>query len=458
MKRTIIPVTCFAIIIMLISGCTGRKSASNNTPSTDLEIDPETIAAKMEQVLTEGMMDLWYPRCIDETYGGFLSGFDSQWNQTENQDKFIVMHGRHTWVGAQMARIYPDNPLYLKVSKHGYEYLKDVMWDRQYGGYFTLCNRQGEVLENENDEIIKTAYGNAFAIYGLAAYFGISNDSSALDLAIQSFRWLDGHSYDPEFGGYFQFLQRDGTPFVEGYYGTPPKDQNSSIHLLEAFTELYHVWEDEVLKARLQEMLHLIRDTITTEKGYMNLFFRRDWSPVYYTDKEFPGNQNKHLFDYISFGHDIETAFLLLEASKALGLEHDRATLRISKKMCDHTLQAGWDPQTGATYEAAYYFADQEEITILDHSTQWWASTETFHTLLLMSQLYPDDPNRYYDKFARTWNYCLTYLIDQKNGGWYRAGLNEEPEAIHGNKGGIWKGNYHNARSLINCIKMLRGE
>jgi cellobiose epimerase len=330
------------------------------------------------------------------------------------------------------------------------------MWDKKNGGYFTMTSREGKVMENDRYEMTKQAYGNAFAIYGLAAYFEISHDSSALELAIQSFRWLDKHSHDPEYGGYFQFMLKDGTPLMEGHRGTPPKDQNSSIHLIEGFTELYKVWKDDHLKSRINEMLVIIRDTITTEKGYMNLFFRRDWSPVYYTDEIYKDGRNEHQFDHVSFGHDIETAYLLLEASEAIGLENDTKTHRISKKMADHTIVNGWDPETGATYDAGYYFEDKDGITILNKRSQFWVSTESFNTMLIMSGLYPDDPMDYYDKFALTWDYCKKNLIDHENGGWYIEGLNESPEAVNADKGGIWKGNYHSARSLINDIKILR--
>jgi mannobiose 2-epimerase len=423
--------------------------------SSERTTDRLAIADEMEEVLTKGMMDIWYPLCIDKEYGGYLTSFDKEWNRKERQPKFIVTQARHTWASAQMAKLYPGNKLYREVSEHGYKFLRDVMWDKEYGGYFTMTNREGQVSANRSYNNTKTAYGNAFAIYGLAAYFEISNDSSALDLAIKSFLWLDKHGYDPKFGGYFQFMQRDGTPLVDGHRGTPPKDQNSSIHLIEGFTELYKVWKDDHLKSRIHELLVLIRDTITTQRGYMNLFFRRDWSPVLFTDETYKGGRNEHQFDHVSFGHDIETAYLLLEASEAIGIENDARTHLISKKMTDHTIHHGWDPETGATCDAGYYFEDGD-MTILSKHTPFWVSTESFHTMLIMSELYPDDPINYYDKFTITWDYCKKYLIDHENGGWYPVGLNEAPEAVHEDKGGIWKGNYHSARSLINCIKTLR--
>src|SRR6476620_11638283 len=136
------------------------------------------------------------------------------------------------------------------------------MWDKEYGGFYNLVTRDGTPKS-----IIKDAYGNAFGIYGLSAYYECSHDTAALSFAKTAFMWLEKHSHDPTYKGYFQHLQRDGTPVIRtadvkstsdlGY-----KDQNSSIHLLEAFTELYHIWPDPLVRERLQEMLYLIRDTI----------------------------------------------------------------------------------------------------------------------------------------------------------------------------------------------------
>ncbi len=454
--KTSLVITLLSVSLLFNSACKPGQQGESKDPSSQRTTDREAIAKEMEEVLTTGMMDLWYPRCVDREYGGYLTSFDKEWNQKERQPKFIVTQARHTWAAAQMAHMYPHISLYEEVSKHGYKFLRDVMWDKEYGGYYTLTDREGKVSAVDGIEPTKIAYGNAFAIYGLAAYFEISNDSSALELAIKSFRWLDKHSHDPEFGGYFQFLERDGTPMEDGHNGTPPKDQNSSIHIIEGFTELYKVWENELLKSRIEEMLVIIRDTIITEKGYMNLFFHRDWTPVLFGDEIYPGGKNKHQFDYISFGHDIETAYLLLEASDVIGNKHDITTHRVSKRMTDHTIQNGWDPETGAIYESGFYFNNQEGMTILEEYTQWWAATESFHTMLIMAELYPNDPINYYDHFTLTWDYCKNYLIDSKHGGWYRLGINESPQSADGDKGGIWKGNYHSARSLINCIKLLQ--
>ena len=81
---------------------------------------------------------------------------------------------------------------------------------KQYGGFFTLVTRKGEIPPG--DAANKDAYGNAFGIYALVAYYQLTRDTAALALAKKTFYWLETHSHDPVHKGYFQHLQRDGTP------------------------------------------------------------------------------------------------------------------------------------------------------------------------------------------------------------------------------------------------------
>ena len=107
---------------------------------------------------------------------------------------------------------------------------------------------------------------------------------------------------------------------------------------MEALTELYKVWPDELVRERLQQMLEVIRDTIVTEKGSLTLFLERDWTPISHQDSSETYIRENSYRDHISSGHDVETAFLMLEASHALGLKDDQRTHDIAKKMVDHAI------------------------------------------------------------------------------------------------------------------------
>ena len=440
--------TCVSILIIAAAflGC-GRSEKGVR----------EKIAAEMEKSLKSESLDKWYPQSIDTLYGGFLSSFSYDFKPTGDQEKMIVTQARHTWTNAKASARYPGVDYYKSGARHGFEFLKNVMWDKTYGGFFWLVDRKGHVKGDSS----KTAYGNAFGIYALAAYFEVSHDSSALNLAREAFMWLEKNSHDPKQKGYFQHLQRNGTPTTRkpetpSTADTGYKDQNSSIHLLEAFTELYQVWPDPLLRERLHEMLLLIRDTITTRKGHLVLFLTPDWKPVLFADSSEAVILKHRNLDHVSFGHDVETAYLMIEASHILGFTNDTTTQRIAKKMVDHALRNGWDNTVGGFYDEGYYFKNKGGISIIRDTKNWWAQAEGLNTLLLMSNLYPDDEMRYFSKFETLWKYTDTYLIDHENGDWFAGGLDKQPEMKTALKGQIWKAFYHQYRSLANCIDRLR--
>ncbi|HYO22567.1 MAG TPA: AGE family epimerase/isomerase [Flavisolibacter sp.] len=417
------------------------------------------IADEMAKSVTTELLDKYYPQNVDSVDGGFITTYTFDFKPVGPQDKFIVTQARHTWTTAKASEDYPQKAFYLKISEHGFRFLRDVMWDKKHGGFYNLVDRQGRNKSNLRSP--KEAYGNAFGIYALAAYYKASKDTGALSLAKKAFRWLENHSHDAVHKGYYQHLKEDGTPIlrdktVSTNAATGYKDQNSSIHLLEALTELYGVWPDPLVRARLEEMLYLIRDKMVTKKGYLALYFTADLMPISFRDSsEAFIRQNKNL-DHVSFGHDVETAFLMLEASHALGIKNDEATITVGKRMVDHALQNGWDSTLGGFYNEGYYFKNKQGITILFDSKNWWAQAEGLNTLLLMADRFPNDPMRYFEKFKQLWRYVQTYLIDHVNGDWYEEGLDKEPQRRTALKAHIWKATYHNYRALANCIKRLR--
>ncbi|HTO93649.1 MAG TPA: AGE family epimerase/isomerase, partial [Bacteroidota bacterium] len=405
--------------LLLFPGCTRQPLSPWAVPR-----DPAGIMQDMAEVL-DTELGRWYPLCVDTVYGGFFSDVNARWELEGKQDKMIVTQARHVWAASRAAMYDPKYRRLLGVAAHGERFLAATMWDTACGGLYEMVTRTGEVIP-DHGEVIKTAYGNAFAIYGLAACYRATGDTGALRLAQAGFRWLDAHSRDPVGGGYFQFLSRRGEPYADGWRGTPPKDQNSSIHLLESFTELYAVWPDTTLRERLSSLLALVRDRITNRDGYMNLFFRRDWTPVTYSDSGAAARAEHYDIDHVSFGHDVETAYLMLEAASALGAERDSATAAVAKRKVDVALRYGWDAERGGIFDGG--FADREgRVRVVRTTKEWWAQAEALNTLLLMSRTYPADTVDYYGKFCAQWAFCVRYAIDRERGGWYWDALDTSP-------------------------------
>lgn len=437
--------------ILFFSYCQNEK-IEDSSSSQGITVDRKKIALEMRNELTTDLQK-WYPLTVDTINGGFLEALDNKWQLEDRQPKFAVMQSRHIYTCSQAALFYEDGESYMKYAKNGFEFLESKMWDSEFGGFYTFVSREGDPIIIEGEHI-KRAYSQAFGIYGAVNYFFASNDTAALDIAINAFQWLEEHSYDNVFGGYYQFLSREGEALKDGY-DMPPKDQNSSIHLLEAFTDLYKVWKSDLLRTRLEGMLSLIRDKMVTKEGFLRLFFTNDLKPIHYTDEKYKSDNNIYGIDHISFGHDVETAFLMIEASEALGYSHDSLTHYVAKNMTDHSFKYGWDENNGGLYDGGYYLEDKPGVTIVIPFKEWWSQVEGMNTLLIMDELYQDDIMDYYGKFILFWDYCKHYLIDHEDGGWYRGGIDVEPDAAHSVKGNMWTGNYHTTRSLINCIKRL---
>jgi mannobiose 2-epimerase len=74
----------------------------------------------------------------------------------------------------------------------------------------------------------------------------------------------------------------------------------------------------------------------------------------------------------------------------------------------------------------------------------------------MMAELYPKDQHKYFAKFRTMWKYINENLIDHEHGDWFQGGLDKQPDMKTALKAHIWKGNYHQFRSLANCVKILR--
>ncbi len=446
MKRLIF--SLFSVVVF--TACASKQSSEGP--------DDEILLEELHTAAKDQLIDKWYPLVLDKEDGGFYSEVTHDFRIGEKHDKMIVTQARHLWTNAKTAQFYNEKQPFLDNAEHGFRFLKNVMWDPVEGGFYNLVTKQGEPILQKGQE--KTAYGNAFAIYALSEYYKASGNEEALELARNTFYWLEEKAHDKEFKGYFNILDGEGNPLQRtsewpstsdvGY-----KDQNSSIHLLEAFTNLYKVWPDELLRERLEEMLVLIRDTITTQKGHMDLFFQPDWTSVSFKEQSREEIERHYYLDHVSFGHDVETAYLMLEASKALGLENDTLTLKKGKKMVDHSLKTGWDEETGGFYDGGYYFSGEDQITILNGKKNWWAQAEGLNTLLIMSKYFPEDELNYRGYFEKMWNYIKTYIMDSRYRGWYEWGIDVTPEAKDDLKGHIWKASYHDFRALNNVITEL---
>ncbi len=399
-----------------------------------------------EKMLNQDVLDVWFPRSIDNQHGGFYAVFSRDWKPGPTQGKFSVFQGRMTWISSQMVVRRPETKdRFLPIAQHGLQFLNDVLWDKKDGGYFWGLDDSGAVANSFTEK--KEMYGESFGLYGAAAAYQATHYSKALELAQKEFRWMEEHAHDSKNGGYFELLTRDGKPVEADANGTPArndsgggflagyKSMNTHIHLLEAMTQLYEVWKDDLVRRRLQELLAIVRDKVCVDPGVMNLYFTNDWRPI-------P--------DHDSYGHDVETAYLMLEAEDVLGVPHDPKTERMARMLVDHALAFGWDDKLGGFYGEGTTFGKTE-----DKGKDWWVEMEGLNALLLMHEKYGAHTDAYFRAFQKQLDFIEKYQRDPEFLGFYpRVGEDGKPLAT--DKGQNWKAAYHDGRALLNVSDRLK--
>lgn len=440
-KRIVLSLLLFSAL------CACRPPSPALSPEAATRPTRETylkLAAEVEDALHSDVISVWFPRSVDEQNGGFHSHFTRDWQWAPSDGKFSVFQGRMTWVASQVVLREPKlKDQFLPIVHHGVDYLENVMWDKQDGGFYWGVDDAGNVIPKFTD--VKELYGISFCIYGAAAAYQATGDPKALDVAKQGFLWTDRHAHDAVNGGYFESLARDGTPLApqtpDGQIAMGPmgpanyKSMNTHIHLLEAFTELYKVWPDPVLRDRLEEMLVVVRDRISVEPGVMNLFFTNAWQPI-------PGHD--------SYGHDVETAYLMLETDEVLHHKASPKTERMAKMLVDHALAYGWDQTNGGFFREGTAFGKPE-----DTLKEWWVQAEGLNALLLMHERYGKEDGIYFQRFLQQWEFIQKHTIDAKFHGLYNL-TKADGEPITRDKGSIWKGAYHDSRAFWNVSERLR--
>jgi mannobiose 2-epimerase len=424
-----------AVLVFCTAACLGADAPSTGpTKETYLRLAAETEANLQKEILQK-----FFPVTVDEQGGGFYENYSTNWTRTAGSSKSIVYQSRLTWTSAQAARRFPAQAeMYLAMTRRGAACLADKLWDKTGGGFYWQVGANGQPTSGS-----KQMYGHAFGIYALAASYQATKDQATLDLAKKAFQWLEEHSHDSVNKGYIENIGADGKPSTAGASAVGAragqKSMNTSIHILEALTGLYAVWPDPLLKTRVQEMLEICRDKVYSEPGYLIQYFSADWQPTVSAD---------------SFGHDVESGYLMVEAAEALG-QNDPRSWMAARHLVDHALQYGWDNQLGGLYDSGTLGAQGVVTGSLRTEKIWWVEAEQLNALLLQHEHAGKETPKYWEAFLKEWDWISKYQVDHINGGWWPT-VQADGTPASRVKADMWTECYHQGRAMLNVSERLR--
>jgi mannobiose 2-epimerase len=397
----------------------------------------KTYIPKLEKILTENITPFWYDKSLDRVNGGYTISFDAQGRLKEPVTKMIVTQARQVWLFSRLARAGYSRTKHLEAAELGYRFLKDKMWDPVNGGFYWEVDATGNQKIRPN----KHLYGQSFALYAISEYALASDSQEALDFAVEFFNLLEEKSHDVIHGGYVESFTPDWTPLPAGqssYMGAPAemKLMNTHLHLLEAITTFYRASGLPLAQERLLELIQIESNTVVRKDlGACTDKYGQDWKP------RLDGN-----YATVSYGHDIENVWLLMDACDAVGVQHS-LFMDLYNTLFAYSLQYGYDERHGGFFYTGKFRAPAD-----DRSKSWWVQAEVIVCALRMYNATKDP--KYLSVFETTFNLIENTMVDWEVGEWH-ATVTAQGKA-QGDKANAWKAGYHNGRAMIECLQILR--
>ena len=363
----------------------------------------------------------------DDEFGGYYGYLDYDLKLDKKAVKGCILNSRITWFFSNAYTLLKDVSL-LEEAKHGFAFLKEHCMDKDNGGIYWSMKYNGEP-----EDTTKHTYNQAFSIYALSSYYEASGDEEALEMAKELFhiietRCTDEIGYKEAFDKEFHEIENDKLS-ENGVIAE--KTMNTLLHVFEAYTELYRVAKLPEVKERLEWIMDTFADKV--------------YNPALHRQEVFFDRNMNSILDLHSYGHDIETAWLI-----------DRGVEVLGEKKYEDKMSPITRDLTAQIYKVAFdgrSLANECEKGVVNRHRIWWVQAETVVGFLNGWQKNPDKPE-YLDAAKAEWNFIKEYVIDKRKGSEWYWEVDPDGKPYEGRPiVEPWKCPYHNGRMCFEVIK-----
>ena len=395
-------------------------------------MDLQKLKTDLENDLKENILGYWVKNVYDPAGHTFFGRIALDESPDPEFSKSAVLITRILWTFSAAYRRYPG-PEYKLMADAAYGVITNYFQDRKNGGiYWEITG------DNKPADTKKQFYALAFCIYACSEYFLAFGNEQAKQMALSLFMTIEARSFNTRNNGYIDVLSKEfkkasGLRLSEKEIADT-MTMNTHLHILEAYTNLYRIWNTEELRQKLENLLRLFIDKIINHTTWhFNLFFDDKWNVVGQID---------------SYGHDIEGTWLLCEAAEAL---QNKTILKevaeTAVRMAEVTVKEGLVPSHGGLlYE--------KEAGHLLEEYHWWPQAEAVIGFFNLWQL--TRKRKYLDYALNSLKFIRKYIADKKYGEWF-WGLDKNLQPLPIEKVNGWKGPYHNSRMYLELIRRIEG-
>ena len=359
----------------------------------------------------------------DDAFGGYYGWMDEDLRLNRKADKGCILNSRILWFFSSTAALLNDKEL-TAYADHAYDFLARFEDSENSGVYWSVT------YDGKPADTTKHTYCQAFAIYGLAAYCRLTGKKEALEKAKSLVRVIEEKCRDK--GGYLEALKADFSPESNEKLSEngvmASRTMNTLLHVIEAYAELYRVWPDESLKAAGAAALKQCLNTVyNPRKHRLEVFFDQDFHP---------------LLDMQSYGHDIESSWLIWDAAETFLSEEEREPW---KAMCLDLLCSATD--RAFTDHGLHYEIVAGEV---NKTRAWWPQAEAMLGFEFGWRMTRD--SHWLERLKTQWQYIRQVVVDPRETSEWFNELREDGSSIGKPIVEEWKCPYHNGRM---CLRLM---
>jgi len=365
----------------------------------------------------------------DPQYGGFFGYVHHDLTIEKHSDKHTIGMARLLWAFSKAYKTL-GNKEDLKMAEHAYDFLVNELYDKTNGGFFAQVTYKGGLVSTMKHTVFQ-----AYTLYGLSEYYGVSNNQEVLLHAKRLFNIIEEKAFRDKENKYIEVFDGSWVPSDNNMMKrkdlTFDRTGVCYLHLLEGYTNLYKIWPDTGLKNRIQWLLDLFNQKIynTDAKGF-GIYFDENW---------------KQVSDSVSYGRDIESSWLIYDAIRTIRYENDDLNQKLLE-VVGHTLEV-------ALQEDGSFYIGMEHGQV-DQHLWWYAHTEAIIGYYNAFETTGD--KTYYEKAKKIWHRTEKLFIDpRKNSEWLPCvnpdGSVRTSEAMVTE----WKTFYHTGRLCYEMIERL---
>lgn len=365
----------------------------------------------------------------DDENGGYYGYMDYDLDVDLKYSKGCILNSRILWFFANAYMTLHEKTL-LNYADHAYEFMMQNCIDRENGGIFWSVTFDGRP-----DDTMKHTYNQAFAIYALSSYYDVTKNKQALDEAYSLYSMIETHCRDSE--GYLEAFDRKWQPSSNEKLSEngvmAERTMNTLLHVFEAYTELYRVTKDSRVGRRLEWILDTFAEKIyNPELKRQEVFFDRDYNSI---------------LDLHSYGHDIETSWLIDRGLHVLDNK------RLSEKLAPITDALAENVYEKAFHKGSLYAECENGVDKRDRI--WWVQAETLLGFLNAFTKHPEN-KKFLKAAEEEFEFIFKYQVDSREGSEWFWDLDDDLKPIEGHPiVEPWKCPYHNGRMCMEVIRRL---